>query len=164
MAEIDKATLTQGEVMLARTLAAFRTGMNRITNVKQPVKFGKRDDFENDLIGICGEIALAKRLNVYLDLSFNPRSGGSDLKFPDGSTVDVKTTELNRGQLVVPLYKQKNPSEYYALVTGVLPTSNLTPVFRIRGYASAEEVFSSTKDLGYGPCFALPQEELRAFQ
>ena len=66
--------------MLARTIASMRTGLNRISKVGQPMQIASRDDFTNDLLGVCGEICLAKRLNIYLDLSFNPRSGGSDFK------------------------------------------------------------------------------------
>ena len=157
-------TLTPGEVMLARTLAAFRTGMNRVTKVKQPVKFGNRDDFENDLVGICGEIAFAKRMNIYLDLSFNPRSGGSDFRLRDGSSADVKTTERDDGQLIVPVWKEKKPSDFYVLVTGKIPTSREPAQFHIRGYATKKEIFASKGSVGHGPCFLLKQKDLHPFR
>ena len=71
MADKNIITLTEGEIMLARTIASFRTGLNRITNVGQPLKISNQDNFTNDLIGICGEMAFAKRMNIYLDFSFN---------------------------------------------------------------------------------------------
>ena len=160
MADKDVITLTEGEVMLARTIASMRTGLNRVTNVGQPMKIANRDDFTNDLLGVCGEIAFAKRANIYLDLSFNPRSGGSDFVLRNKQTADVKTTDRCDGQLVVPKWKLAKPSDYYVLVTGQIPVSSRPAEFTIRGYASAEEVFASPIDLGYGPCFGLTQAKL----
>jgi hypothetical protein len=160
MASKDIITLTDGEVMLARTIASMRTGLNRVTKVGQPMSIANRDDFTNDLLGVCGEIAFAKRLNIYLDLSFNPRSGGSDFVLKNNQTADVKTTDRWDGQLVVPKWKRKNPSDYYVLVTGQIPVTSRPAEFTIHGYASAEEVFASPIDLGYGPCFGLTQDKL----
>ena len=89
MADKDVITLTEGEVMLARTIASLRTGLNRVTKVGQSMKIPNRDDFTNDLLGVCGEIAFAKRLNIYLDLSFNPRSGGSDFNLRNLSLIHI---------------------------------------------------------------------------
>ena len=164
MADKDVITLTEGEVMLARTIASMRTGLNRVTNVGQPMKIANRDDFTNDLLGVCGEIAFAKRLNIYLDLSFNPRSGGSDFVLKNNQTADVKTTDRLNGQLVVPKWKEKKPSDYYVLVTGQIPVSSRPAEFTIHGYASAKEVFASPINLGYGPCFGLTQDKLHQFK
>ena len=161
MADKNIITLTEGEIMLARTIASFRTGLNRITNVGQPLKISNQDNFTNDLIGICGEMAFAKRMNIYLDFSFNPRSGGSDCKLRNGQTADVKTTSRADGRLVVPSWKEKKPSDYYVLVTGDVPTSSKPAEFIIRGYATAEKIFSNKINLGYGPCFGLPQSKLK---
>ena len=43
-------TLDPSEVMFARSIAALRTGINRINNVVNP-KFKESDDFQNDLLG-----------------------------------------------------------------------------------------------------------------
>lgn len=151
-------TLDPSEVMLARMIAALRTGINRINNVVNP-KFKESDDFHNDLVGVCGEIVFAKHFNVYMDLNLEPRSGSHDFTMASGKTVDVKTTELDHGRLIVPEWKsKKGKSDIYVLVTGQIPT------FTIRGYATADEVFSSVIDLGYGPCFGLQQDQLHDFR
>lgn len=150
-------TLNQNEIMLARTIASFRQGLNRMANVKNHYYNGS-DGFKNDLLGVCGEIAVARRFNIYLDLTFQPRSGGSDVTLRSGKTADVKTTDRADGRLVVPKWKEDGKkSDYYILVTGDLPT------FTLRGWASADEVFSSVIDLGYGPCFGLMQDQLHSF-
>ena len=96
MADKNIITLTEGEIMLARTIASFRTGLNRITNVGQPLKISNQDNFTNDLIGICGEMAFAKRMNIYLDFSFNPRSGGSDCKLREWTDCRCKNNFASR--------------------------------------------------------------------
>jgi hypothetical protein len=164
MGKKDIITLTEGEIMLARTIASMRTGLNRITKVGQPMHIANRDDFTNDLLGVCGEIAFAKRLNIYLDLSFNPRSGGSDFILKEGKTADVKTTDREDGRLVVPIWKSKKPSDFYVLVTGQIPATSRAAEFTVRGYAPATEVFASKIDLGYGPCFGLTQDKLHKFK
>jgi len=164
MGKKDIITLTEGEIMLARTIAALRTGLNRVTQVTQPMNIANRDDFTNDLIGVCGEIALAKRLNIYLDLSFNPRSGGSDFILRNRQTADVKTTDREDGRLVVPVWKKKKPSDFYILVTGQVPVTSSPAEFTIRGYAPAEEVFANKINLGYGPCYGLTQDQLHNFK
>ena len=109
-----------------------------------------------DRLGVCGEMVFAKTFNIYLDLCFHNRSGGHDLVLK-GKTIDVKTTAREHGKLVVPLKKKSSPSDIYALVTGNLPT------FTIRGYATADKIFSSVIDLGHGDCYGLDQNQLTHF-
>ena len=151
-------TLTEGELLLARQIANFRTGWNRISGITK-IKYGDSDPYANEVIGVCGEIVFGKHFNFYLDLSFEPRSGVPDFTTNNDKTWDVKTTTMANGRLVVNKAKENKPkSNYYALVTGTIPT------FTIRGYASADEVFSSVIDLGYGPCFGLQQDQLHSFK
>jgi len=150
-------TLDQAEIMLARTMATFRSGINRLNGTVNP-KFKESDEYMNDLIGVCGEMVFAKQFNVYMDMSFQPRSGGHDFVMNSGKTVDIKTTEYDNGRLIVPKWKDDKRSDIYVLVTGQLPT------FTIRGYALSDEVFTSVIDLGYGPCFGLQQDQLHDFR
>lgn len=149
--------LDENEIMLARTIASLRTGNNRVAGTSHNVHIDGQDNFRNDLLGICGEIVFAKTYNIYLDLCFHIRSGGPDFKISD-KTVDVKTTHHRNGRLIVPLAKKDKQSDMYVLVTGDLPK------FTIRGYATAEEVFSSLDDVGHGPCFVITQDKLHAFK
>ena len=149
-------TLDESEIGLARMIASLRTCNNRVAKVQHNVRIPGQDNFTNDLLGVCGEMVFAKTFNIYLDLCFHNRSGGHDLVLK-GKTIDVKTTAREHGRLVVPLKKKSSPSDIYALVTGDLPT------FTIRGYATADEVFSSVIDLGHGDCYGLNQEQLTQF-
>jgi hypothetical protein len=128
-----------------------------VAKTQHNVNVSGQDNFYNEILGVCGEMVFAKSFNIYLDLTFHNRSGGHDLVLK-GHTVDVKTTHHAGGKLVVPLKKKNSPSDIYALVTGDIPT------FTIRGYATAEEVFGSTIDLGHGPCYGLDQDQLTAFK
>ncbi len=152
-----KVTLDESEIGLARMIASLRTCNNRVGKVQHNVQIAGQDNFTNDLLGVCGEMVFAKTFNIYLDLCFHNRSGGHDLVLK-GKTVDVKTTARTNGKLVVPMKKKRSPSEVYALVTGDLPT------FTIRGYATADEVFSSVIDLGHGECYGLDQDQLHQFK
>jgi hypothetical protein len=149
---MDEIDLSAGEVMLARLLASLRTGLNRVTNVKS-TKFGDADLFHNEILGVAGEIAFAKSRNLYLDLSFDPRKGGTDF-ICNGKKVDVKTTERDDGRLLVPIWKTPEDSDIFVLVTGKVPT------FKIRGFATSDEVFANRTSVGHGPCYAVPQNKL----
>ena len=152
-------TLTDGEVALAGVIGSMRAGMNRMSNV-QNTRFGTSDVYHNDILGVCGEIAYGRGFNLYLDLTFNTRSGGHDFISNQGRTIDIKTTHHDGGKLVVPIWKneeEEKRSDIYVLVTGKIPT------FKIRGWATAEQVFGNTMDLGHGPCYGLEQNQLTKF-
>jgi hypothetical protein len=149
---MDEINLSAGEVMLARLLASLRTGLNRVANVKTN-KFGDADLFQHEILGVAGEIAFAKAKNLYLDLSFDPRKGGTDFVYK-GKKIDIKTTEREDGRLLVPIWKTPEDSDIFVLVTGKIPT------FRIRGFATASEVFANKTSVGHGPCYAVSQDKL----
>ena len=150
-------TLSESEIGLARLVASQRTANNRVAQTQHNVNVPGQDNFNNEILGVCGEMVFAKEFNVYLDLTFHNRSGGHDLIYK-GHTIDVKNTHLENGRLVVPLKKKNSPSDVYVLVTGNLPT------FTIRGYATKNKVFESVMNLGHGPCYALDQSELNQFK
>lgn len=151
--------LTDGDLMLARQIALMRTGMNRANDV-QKSNFGRSKEWENEINGVLGEIAFGKHFNLYLDLTFNIRKGGSDFTTRKGETVDIKTTDLKDGRLVVPHWKN-HPSkrcDVYVLITGTFPT------LTIQGYATAKLVFDNEINLGHGPCYGLTQQQLTKFK
>jgi hypothetical protein len=152
-------TLTDGEVALAGVIGSMRSAMNRMSNIPNTT-FGNFDIYSGDILGVCGEIAYGKRFNLYLDLTFNTRSGGHDFLSRQGKTVDIKTTPHGSGKLIVPMWKneeEEKRSDIYVLVTGKIPT------FKIRGWATADAVFNSIIDLGHGPCYGLDQNQLTQF-
>ena len=67
----------ESEIGLARMIASLRTCNNRVAKVQHNVRIKGQDNFTNDLLGVCGEMVFAKTFNIYLDLCFHNRSGGS---------------------------------------------------------------------------------------
>ena len=154
--ERDTVTLSYGDVMLVRIIASLRAGVNRSIGTKD-VKRGPQDGFYTDLLGVAGELAFAKRFNLFPDLTFSPRSGGHDFVMRNGHTADVKTTDRGDGRLLVTPKKRGDPSDVYFLLVGEVP------LFKIMGYAKAKQVFDdgNLTNFGRGTCYALTQDQLQ---
>lgn len=145
-------TLTEAEVRLARYVGKRRWEVNRAAGVVDQ-RIDDTPDLDTDAFG--AELALARLLNVYPDLSLSPRQGGEDLVW-GGVTVDVKQTKYSDGHLLATPWKDTKASRLYALVTGTLPT------YTFRGFACADDLFAAhrIKDLGKGKGYAMPQADL----
>lgn len=107
--------------------------------------------------GYMAELAVARVLNVYPDLSTEPRSGGYDLITPTGTRIDVKWTAGDGHKLLVNLEKDTGNTDVFVLVVGKPP--RLTVV----GWAYERELMlpQNIVDLGWGKTYALEQEVLR---
>lgn len=80
----------------------------------------------NETESLCAELAVAKALNIYPVLS--PAEKGSPLKFDlkkDDYTIDVKSTRVENGHLLIPYLIKAN---IYAFVVGKFPQ------YSIKGY------------------------------
>ena len=130
-----KIKLNEVEMELAKCVAKARTAVSRKDGVKNQ-KISDEDDFEIELVGMCGEIAVAKVMNIFPDLSIQSRSGGFDLRSAQGNRVEVKTTRYHSGKLVARLKAKSDDSDYYVLVTGNPPD------MPIRGYITTQEFLS----------------------
>tara|TARA_R110000744_G_scaffold23769_3_gene60078 strand:+ start:648 stop:1262 length:615 start_codon:yes stop_codon:yes gene_type:complete len=113
-----KMKLNPTEQLVAQMLAKKRQKDNReYGNVNS--KAGPQSSEFTEIQGVGGELAAAKKLNVYPD--FNDGPGKYDLLWA-GKTVEVKTTSYPNGGLEVP---QKNvffvPADIYVLVIGTFP-------------------------------------------
>lgn len=82
----------------------------------------------------------------YLDGVRNPETetdgddGGYDVRLPDGSTVDVKSTKYKTGNLLVPNYVcGRLRADYYLLA--IVPKDDPTTV-RFEGYATPDEILA----------------------
>ena len=145
-------TLNEAEVRLARYVGKRRGEVNRAAGVSDQ-RIDDTLDLDTDAFG--AELALARLLNVYPDLTLSPRQGGEDLVW-GGLTVDVKQTKYPDGHLLATPWKDAKASRLYALVTGTLPT------YTFRGFACADDLFAAQriKDFGRGKGYAMPQAEL----
>jgi|26BtaG_2_1085354.scaffolds.fasta_scaffold71528_1 hypothetical protein len=83
---------------------------------------------------IGAELAFCKLVNSYPDLQYKDRRI-SDTRLSNGKTVDVKNTDKEEGNLLVPLWKDRKQSDIYVLMIGTFPE------YRCAGYAAKDEVF-----------------------
>lgn len=154
-------TITESELKLADRIARERHQSNRDSGVSDQ-KIGPQSGYDTDYNGIIGELAVAKRLNIYPDLAIEPGSGGIDLRFGN-VTLDTKATEYTRGKLLAPIWKQhKDHADVFVLVTIDWPDEGTVPDVDIAGWLQAEELLSDENviNLGHGPTFGVEQSEL----
>lgn len=126
-------TLTEGEQMLVRFVAEQRQNHHRRVGM---VNLKTCDDgaLHVETIGVGGELAFCKMRNLCPDFSLT--AGVADCVSSTGKTIDVKTTEAKKGlRLNVHGNKRHSPCDWYVLL------ECHWPVFRLVGYASAEQVF-----------------------
>ena len=152
--------LNEEEQFIAQYIAKQRKKHNLEIGVTPP-KVGPDDQeylLNIELDGIGGELAFCKMVNVYPDLTTQPRSGGHDCMYTT-YTIDVKTTRHKRGNLIVPAFKINHNllPDIYALLISDFPT------FQYMGWQWAREVITqeNLKDLGYGPTYFYEVGKLR---
>ena len=150
-------TLTELEQKICVTGAKMRHNSNRSSGVTN-VKVSRRTDRDVEVLGLAGELAVAKYLNVYPDLTIFIRKGGADLITPNNKKIDVKTTFYDNGKLIA-FYKP----DYGDIDTFVLVTAEHYPTVVIRGWAKKEDLINNDKigNLGYGKVFMMEQNELK---
>jgi len=147
-------TLTDWEFRICEMLAAERYRSARQGGVTD-AQVGPQDSTMTDLVGICGEFAFCKALNVYPDLTISPRSGSVDARI-GGMTIDVKTTVRESGRLLATLKKASHTCDVYVLAVG----QDLN--YRLAGWAFSDELIDEINmiDLGRGLVYALDQSAL----
>ena len=148
-------TLTDLEQYLCRHGAEMRHNVARSSNVYNG-KIGPQSNEETDLLGLGGELAVAKWLNVYPDLTIYARQGGVDLISHTGKKIDVKTTKYSTGKLLAKINTAYPDIDIFVLVTGEFP------VFTVRGWATKEELLrpDTIANLGHGNAHCLAQDKL----
>lgn len=149
--------LTETEQLIVTQFARLRTALSRQHLIPNE-RIANLPDSVVEQEGVAAEWVFCKALNVYPDLDGKPRK--HDCLYY-GKTIDVKSTRRDDGRLIVRPEKQGDPCDYYALVTGTFPGP-----YTIRGVAEAQHVFAPKRltDLGYGPVYAIPQEDLYPFE
>lgn len=149
-----RVSLNECEQRLAKFLGKARRSANRSAGTTDR-KVSPEDGEVVDLEGIAGELAFCKACNVWPDMTLDERPAFDCVV--GGLTVDVKSTMYATGRLLVTMDKAAYPAQYYALVTGMFPGA-----YTVRGVVAASAVFKPERimDLGYGPAYAVPQEDL----
>lgn len=156
MNERPVVELSPGEVLVASVVAANRQAANRergITNMQG----GAQAFMTSEMVGAFGELAVARYLNAYPDLTMHIRSGGGDMKLGKW-TVDVKTTRQSSPTHLRIDKKRSGNSDIY-----VLASANWTEV-KLWGYAIARMdcllEFETVENSGW-TSWSIPVERLR---
>ena len=148
-------TLTDLEQKLCTEGSEMRYNVARTSGVSNG-KIGPQSNKETDLLGLGGELAVAKWLNIYPDLTTYARQGGVDLISNTGKRIDVKTTMYETGRLLAKINTAYPDIDIFVLVTAKFP------VFIVRGWATKEELLrpDTVTNLGYNNVHCLAQDEL----
>jgi hypothetical protein len=153
-------TLTDEEVRIAGWIGHRRTEVARLNGIHRYQTRGNgRTAEEIDVDGFGAELAFCKLVNVYPDLSPQPKSGGADCLVV-GSFVDVKSRRQPFSDLLVVARPGKQTGiDWYALMIVNWPE------FRFAGaIPTLDLVKQPVVDLGYGPTYAVPQTKLGDFR
>ena len=152
-----KTTLHPSEVAIATLLGKERYRVNREAGVKDNTT--KVDPEHVHVNGALGELCASKILNLSMDLSTHPRSGGEDFKLHLGTTIDVKTITTPTHRLLVPR-KGKHDCELYILVWWHDDTRTGT----MFGYAHHDQIIQPDKidETLDRPAYAMRSHELRS--
>lgn len=155
----DRVSLTAAEQRLAVYLARVREQSNIAAGVVRPIPLPPgRDGVMANLIGVGAELAFARLMNVYPDLTTHLRTGGPDCALHCGDRVDVKATPyVKTPLLVVAIQKQLGDADLYALMACAYPN------YEFIGWAPEERVFKSVKDIGWGPSYVLEPRSLEGY-
>jgi hypothetical protein len=149
-------TLTDGEIEVCRMIAQMRDRQNTGINHE---KVSNKTQEEQTFEGVMGEVAFAKAMNVYPDLSTEPRKNGYDCLFNE-HRVDIKATNVASGSLLLPEWKDNPDIDIYVLA--ILHPFHVELV----GWAFKTDLVQpeNLKELGYGPTYKLTQQQLRKFK
>jgi len=139
-----RMTLLPSEVAYCRRIASERDERNRRAGVVDR-KNSHRSAAEIGVEGVLGEYVFGRMMGRSVEQmedllsDTTPRGAATDkdqdLRLDDHSTVDVKTTYVQRADLHIPLHKKRNPATYYALVIRETPLVPTGPVhYSYRGY------------------------------
>ena len=144
------------EIELSKELAYRRYHECETKNVMNRKVASRKTNKEIVESGVLSEIAFCKMMNIYPDFTYHVRKGSADCVI-DGVAIDIKTTNLSNGQLLVTPKKEIDGGiDLYVLMTG--DGKNFT----YKGWKNSKDVYdkNNLKDLGYGPTYVIKQQEL----
>lgn len=149
--------MSDTEFMLAGQIGMMRFTMNRAAGVENKT-YAKSQQMRIETIGVMAEMAFCKWANLYCNLDLKPQSGTTDVIY-QGWKCDIKATDREDGQLIVPHWKKKGASDLYVL--GITKDQSVNFV----GFATEDDIINpnTVRNLGYGPTYCMKQSELKRF-
>jgi len=143
-----KVTLTNRELAMCDMIAAMRfwQGCGSNTTIIDKRKASR--------IGFAAEYAFSKQFNLHLDILSNLDKDSFDFISNDGSTIDIKATDNQKGNLLVE--HPKHDIYVFAIVDG-------STVYLI-GYATKQMLLDEgQRDFGYGPTYFVKRKDLKTW-
>tara|TARA_R100000742_G_C4259352_1_gene77180 strand:- start:201 stop:716 length:516 start_codon:yes stop_codon:yes gene_type:complete len=153
-------TLNQVEQNLAKEVGIKRHQQNLANGTNSSAQ----SEPENDINGFAGELAVARVINAYPDLTIGPHRRGYDLKMRgnqgENVRIDVKTTKHNPGYLIAKHWRKVTDCDMYVLVSGKMPR------YEIQGWCYSVELInrSNLSDMGYGEHYHMERSQLRVWK
>jgi hypothetical protein len=166
----NRIELVEAEMDLCKTVGINRTKACRSAGLTNMLKDNPANEEFNEINGIAGELAYAKRYSLYPSGQFetSPRKAALDTGdfLHDGVSVDVKTTRYSTGRLTLSDWKHVEKVDVRCLITGnFLRSSN----YRIRGFMTTRDMTSPSRysllfDNAPGKQFIANQNELYSME
>ena len=126
-------TLDENERAAIVATAESRTSTNRKRGTQDNMVGKKRTKEQEEATGMAGELIFGKFANMFVDLRTDAGPQKADFFARDGSTIDIKATHYPNGKLIVPLWKMKDPCDWYGLVICDWQDLSLCPTGRFVG-------------------------------
>jgi len=147
-----RVTLNGIEANLAKTVGTQRHSQNR----KNGTNLEANSTPENDINGFGAELAVARVLNLYPDMTIGPHKRGYDMIYKD-YRIDVKSTRSEPGYLMAKNWRKAGDCDMYVHVSGKLPR------YTINGWVWSNELISAANlnDMGYGEHYYMEPNQLR---
>jgi hypothetical protein len=152
-------TLHESEVHFLRMLASTRSFFSRKNNVADQKFAADKSGFEIDFDGCLSEYAFCKWHNIHFDLSFADDTAGKPDCIYKNLTIDIKSTRLKNGRLIVKL--NARPMDMYVLA---IVENDYT--IRFPGWSRSQDVKleENIRNLGTGDSYVLDQDQLLRFK
>jgi len=151
--------LNESEVHFLRTLASTRAFFSRKKNVVDQKFASDKSGFEIDFDGCLSEYAFCKWHNIHFSLSFGDDTAGQPDCIYNNLNVDIKSTRLPQGRMIVKLNSQ--PMDIYVLA---IVEDDYT--IRFAGFSRSEDIKKeeNVRNLGTGDSYVLDQHQLLKFK
>jgi len=151
--------LNKSEVHFLRTLASTRSFFNRNNNTLDQKFASNKSGFEIDFDGCLSEYAFCKWHNIHFGLSLGDDTAGQPDCVYKNLIIDIKSTRLPQGRMIVKLNSQ--PMDMYVLA---IVEDDYT--IRFAGYSRSEDIKKdeNVRNLGTGDSYVLDQHQLLKFK
>lgn len=151
--------LNESEVHFLRTLASTRAFFSRKKNVVDQKFASDKSGFEIDFDGCLSEYAFCKWHNIHFNLSFGDDTAGQPDCVYKNLAIDVKSTRLPQGRMIVKLNSQAMDMYVLAIVEDDY-------TIRFVGYSRSEDIKKdeNVRNLGTGDSYVLDQHQLLKFK